>query len=94
MHLRTATSLRNVRAVPVRPMPLIRDDEEERRTRIEHMLDQLRQQRAGVREHEIARIHAAAAADALRSATRMSRAARLRRARERARNAQPSGKKR
>jgi hypothetical protein len=70
-------------------MPLIRDDEEERLTRIEHVLEQLQHQRDGARDHELPRIQAATVREALRSATQRSRAARL----ERARTAQPSKSK-
>jgi hypothetical protein len=80
---------------PVRPMPLIRDDDEERRTRVEHMLDQLNGQHDGVGDYELTRIRTAAAAEALRSATRTRRAARLERARQLARTAQtPKSNKR
>jgi hypothetical protein len=62
-------------------MPLIRDDEEERRTRIEHMLEQL--QHDSVSDGDLTRIQTATAPESLRPAPRMSKAARLERDRAR-----------
>lgn len=69
-------------------MPLIRDDEEERRTRIEHMLEQLQHRRDSVSDTELALRSVVSAREALRSATRMSKAARLERVAERGRTSQ------
>jgi len=66
-------------------MPLIRDDDEERRTRIEHMLEQLQRQHDGIDEASEGRIRLTTAREALRAVTRTSRAARLERERERER---------